>query len=126
MTKKRYDSLDLKVNLKLDGQALTLSGYSASALLSDETKGKVTVTVTDADGDVVNDANGSPLDHLTMYANGSIFSQAILTAAYGIATAGQYIVTYWYHKKASGVLSSRHVGTVVLTITDEVAATAPS
>lgn len=126
MEKKLYQSLPFKVFLALDGQPLTLSGYSADALLSDETKGKVTVTLTDMSGDIVNDADGVPIDHLTMFANGSTFSQAVKTIAPGMATAGQYIATFWYHKKSGSTLVSRDIGTIVITITEDIQASAPS
>jgi hypothetical protein len=127
MTKRKYQSVPFKITLKIDGALLVLPYTVADSLLSDETKGKITITVQKAsDGTIKNDANGTPIDHITMYANGIVYSQAVLTLGYGFADAEELIYTIWYHKKIAGVVTIRDLFVGSLTIEAGTQATAPS
>jgi hypothetical protein len=124
-----YASIPILIDLKLDGVALTLSGYTSGAAYNDSTKGAVTLTIQDTTGATVSDAQPSPLslDHITMFANGTNYSQAHYTIAYGLATAGDYIATVWYSKTSGGVITTRAVTRITIGVVNETpVATYPS
>jgi hypothetical protein len=121
-----YESLGFRIFLTLGGQPLTLPYSTPDGAYNDESKGKITLTVQKVNGDVAPDAADVPIDHIIMYANGSVYSEATLTVAYGMGTAGRYIATIWYHVKNGSSLTKRALKIIAFDIEGGVQATAPS
>lgn len=125
-TWRTEETVSLLITLK-DNKVLLVLPYSTpNAALTDETKGKVTVTFQKAsDESIMNDADGTPCDHLPAFANGTVYSQATCKVPPGFAEACELIYTVWYHKTVSGVLSTRALLVGSITIEEGIQASAP-
>ena len=75
-----------------------VAGYASGAVLDDQVKGKVVVSVQDRLTGVVAQTLiagvALPLSNIAMF-RGSIATEAVITIAEGLAQ-GQYIATFWY------------------------------
>lgn len=110
--KEIYDikqSVGLKCVLKQDGAPLTLGYSTADIILNNAALGEVVVTIIDlTTGLVASDTNGTSWDSIHCYANGTVYSEAVITVSYGFP-AGNYSAVFWLKKTSSGILSYREV-----------------
>lgn len=124
-----YESVGFLINLKDGNDVLTLSGYSANGSYNSEANGKITCSVQtvgmDSD-EYATDANGTSCDHLPTFANGTVYSQAVITVAYGFSTVGEYVATVWYSKTSGGSLTTRAIKRIPFTVVNNTPVAEPN
>jgi len=81
--------------------------YAPNAPLTDPTKGIATLTVMDANGNIVRDANNNVLDAVTMFQHPDptvTYFRPVFTVVPGFATAANYQYLIWWEVPMNGAL----------------------